>query len=117
MAGEHHGIDGSVLVSKKESRRQFRRSILEAWSWRCAYCQRELQQQATLDHVVPLSRGGPTSRGNLVAACPHCNGDKSDQHLEVWFRQQSFYCQQREQLIWWWRLSQGLPPAAPPLTG
>ena len=117
MAGEHHGIDGSVLVSKKESRRKFRRSILEAWSWHCAYCQRKLEQQATLDHIVALSRGGLTSRGNLVAACHYCNGDKSDQPLEAWFPRQSFYCHQREQLIRWWRLNQGSLPAGPIITG
>ena len=107
MTLAHHGIDGVSLVNKKQSRQRFRRSILEAWAWRCAYCDRCLRQQATLDHVVPKSRGGHTSRGNLIAACPSCNVDKSDEPLEQWFRRQGFYDRRREWTICWWQLTHG----------
>lgn len=113
MTFAHHGIDDVFLISKKQGRQRFRRSILEAWSWRCAYCDCCLKQQATLDHVIPLSRGGPTSRDNLVAACPGCNVAKSDQLLESWYRQQPFYEPGREWAIWRWRLRYGavtMPP-------
>lgn len=30
----------------------------------------------TIDHAVPLSRGGKNSRENLRLACHHCNLDK-----------------------------------------
>ena len=110
----HHGINGSFLVSKRESRKQFRRSILDAWNWRCAYCDACIKQQPTLDHVTPLSKGGLTARGNLVAACPSCNVSKSDNPVDEWFREQPFYCRQREWLIWWWRLCHG-SMASPPI--
>ena len=35
-------------------------------------------RRATLDHVVPLARGGPDSEANTVAACEACNGAKAD---------------------------------------
>lgn len=38
---------------------------------------------ATLDHVVPLSRGGTDDFGNLVAACRQCNHVKADLVLGV----------------------------------
>jgi len=101
----HHGIDGAILVSKKQSRQRFRRSILDAWNWRCAYCDACLEGQATLDHIVPMSRGGATSRNNLVAACAKCNVSKSDESLEAWYRRQPFYNRRREWAIWWWRLT------------
>lgn len=44
---------------------------------RCAYCGRqtaEIQQ----DHVVPVSRGGNHTRGNIVPACKPCNARKRD---------------------------------------
>ena len=113
MTVAHHGIDDGVLVSKKQSRQRFRRSILEAWGWRCAYCEACLAQQATLDHVIPMSRGGPTSKGNLVAACASCNVAKSDQPLEAWYREQVFYSRRREWAIWWWRLTHGTLPLPP----
>lgn len=48
--------------------------------WRCAYCARSLPvSQLTMDHVIPLSRGGhPIDRRNLVAACLSCNQQKGN---------------------------------------
>jgi 5-methylcytosine-specific restriction enzyme A len=46
----------------------------------CYYCERRLApKELTLDHVVPLVRGGQSSRGNCVPACKECNSRK--QHL------------------------------------
>ena len=43
----------------------------------CHYCgQKFPQDQLTLDHIVPVSRGGRSSRGNLVVACLDCNQKK-----------------------------------------
>jgi len=30
----------------------------------------------TMDHVVPVARGGTSSKGNVVPACPACNQTK-----------------------------------------
>lgn len=46
---------------------------------RCAYCGRPA---STRDHIVPRSRGGPTSWLNLVAACEPCNSFKRDRTPE-----------------------------------
>jgi 5-methylcytosine-specific restriction endonuclease McrA len=32
--------------------------------------------ELSLDHVVPLVRGGKSSRGNVVPACKECNSKK-----------------------------------------
>lgn len=29
-----------------------------------------------MDHIVPLSRGGKSRKGNIVAACKDCNNKK-----------------------------------------
>lgn len=43
----------------------------------CHYCgQKFPQDQLTLDHIVPVSRGGRSTRGNLVVACLDCNQKK-----------------------------------------
>ncbi|MGH7855852.1 MAG: HNH endonuclease [Candidatus Binatia bacterium] len=36
----------------------------------------------TIDHVVPIVRGGRSTRGNVVAACHACNSAKK--HRLVW---------------------------------
>ncbi|RPI78746.1 MAG: HNH endonuclease, partial [Desulfobacteraceae bacterium] len=43
----------------------------------CHYCRRQVgRDHLTMDHVVPLSRGGQSKRGNIVAACKECNNKK-----------------------------------------
>jgi 5-methylcytosine-specific restriction endonuclease McrA len=34
------------------------------------------KEELTMDHVVPITRGGMSSRGNLVPACKECNNRK-----------------------------------------
>lgn len=44
---------------------------------RCSYCGKELSDKtATLDHKLPLSRGGSNGRANLVLSCQKCNSHK-----------------------------------------
>jgi hypothetical protein len=42
---------------------------------------------ATIDHVVPFSKGGDDAEGNLVTACNKCNMRKSDRHAEDFTRE------------------------------
>ncbi|MBA3946810.1 MAG: HNH endonuclease [Herpetosiphonaceae bacterium] len=47
----------------------------------CHYCERQVgSAQLTLDHVVPISRGGANTAENVVPACFPCNARKS-RHL------------------------------------
>jgi 5-methylcytosine-specific restriction endonuclease McrA len=44
---------------------------------RCYYCRRQVGPRAlTMDHLVPLGRGGRSARGNVVPACKDCNNRK-----------------------------------------
>jgi len=45
----------------------------------CQYCDTQFpKSNLTLDHVVPLSRGGKTSWENIVTACSPCNAHKGN---------------------------------------
>ena len=47
----------------------------------CEYCHASEQWQYvsfTVDHVIPLTKGGANSIDNLALACFHCNRQKSD---------------------------------------
>ena len=52
------------------------------YSSSCAYC--GATEDITLDHVVPLKRGGSHGIGNLVAACRTCNSSKGAKLLVEW---------------------------------
>lgn len=64
--------------------RQKARELRRTQWWRnriargcCHYCGQSVSPaELTLDHVVPLIRGGRTSKGNCVAACKDCNSRK-----------------------------------------
>ena len=42
--------------------------------------------RATIDHIVPRSRGGTYHDNNLAVACYTCNVEKSDMTLEEFIR-------------------------------
>lgn len=48
----------------------------------CAYCGE--RKPLTTEHVVPLSRGGRHSTGNIVPACFSCNSSKRDRFITEW---------------------------------
>jgi 5-methylcytosine-specific restriction protein A len=43
----------------------------------CHYCQGKFPPaEISMDHVVPLARGGMSTKGNIVPACKQCNQSK-----------------------------------------
>ena len=43
----------------------------------CYYCGKKVRPaELTMDHIIPLSRGGKSERSNIVAACKECNNRK-----------------------------------------
>ena len=67
-------------VSKKE--------LIKLYNSPCFYC--GSLNKITLDHVVPISRGGSHGIGNLVPACSFCNGSKHNKFLVEWKRDLTF---------------------------
>jgi len=44
---------------------------------KCYYCGKAfLPQDLTMDHLVPIIRGGKSARNNVVTACKECNSKK-----------------------------------------
>ena len=43
----------------------------------CHYCGRQVgAANLTMDHVIPVARGGTSTRGNCVPCCKDCNNKK-----------------------------------------
>jgi 5-methylcytosine-specific restriction endonuclease McrA len=63
----------------RQTRALSRKNILMRDHYQCQYCEKHCGAgELTLDHVLPRSRGGPSSWENLVAACRRCNNRKGD---------------------------------------
>lgn len=55
-----------------------RGKLLARDKYRCGYCGGHAK---TVDHIVPISRGGTSTWENTIAACLSCNGKKSNRLL------------------------------------
>jgi 5-methylcytosine-specific restriction enzyme A len=73
-------VDPDVLKRERSKARELRAS--QWWKRRiadgtCYYCRQQVGHGAlSMDHLVPLGRGGRSIRGNVVPACKACNSKK-----------------------------------------
>ena len=79
MVERYYEVDEMGLSYKRKGRKSWPKEMTE-YIWTrdegtCIYCGRPGLQ---IDHVVPVSKGGPTIQGNGVLSCGHCNGKKHD---------------------------------------
>ena len=67
----------------KIERRKARELKTTSW-WRqrlgegcCYYCEQKFpRSELTMDHVIPIARGGRTTKKNVVVSCKACNTEK-----------------------------------------
>lgn len=68
------------IKEEKIKARALRKS--QWWKRKCAkgicyFCGEQVSpKELTMEHVVPLIRGGKSSKGNVVPACKKCNNKK-----------------------------------------
>lgn len=58
-------------------------AILREHNYQCHYCRQTVR--LTIDHVIPLSRGGTHVRENVVPACGPCNSKKGNRLISGTF--------------------------------
>jgi len=82
------GVDEADIRREKAKARELRKSrwwqnkIGEAC---CYYCGKHTPpNQLSMDHVVPLARGGRSTKNNLVACCKECNNKKKTMLPQEW---------------------------------
>jgi len=83
-----------VSVTEEEIRRERRKAkelrSSQWWKRRCSsglchYCGNKVPPRSlTMDHIVPIVRGGKSTRGNVVPACKECNAKKKHRLLMEW---------------------------------
>lgn len=57
--------------------------VLETWDNLCAFCGIG-DEPMTIEHWIPLSRGGTNWVENLAPACTSCNSSKNDSKVDEW---------------------------------
>lgn len=75
-------LEAKAIRKEKQKAREIRKS--QWWKNRrainiCHYCETPTPaRQLTMDHVVPLARGGRSVKSNLVPCCKSCNKQKKN---------------------------------------
>jgi 5-methylcytosine-specific restriction endonuclease McrA len=87
-------------TSSSEAKRLWRKHIKDSWENKCAYCGSE--DNLTIDHIIPQSKGGADFTKNVVCCCHNCNQSKGHEHWKLWYVQQDFYSEERFDKIEEW---------------
>lgn len=67
--------------------RQWMKEVRSREFARCHWCgTKVVGKRIVFDHVIPLSKGGTHTIGNLCACCRTCNSMKKDRELIYWIR-------------------------------
>jgi len=71
---------------KERAEKQKARDLRHTQWWKrqlakglCHYCHRSFSAlELTMDHIIPISKGGKSIKGNVVCACKECNSLKKN---------------------------------------
>lgn len=77
---ENSNVDPKRLKREREKARKLKKSqwwLNQLNRGICHYCEKKFPPSyLTMDHIVPLARGGESKQGNIVPACKDCNQNK-----------------------------------------
>lgn len=82
------GMDEDQMRTERANARDLRKS--RWWQQKtapglCYYCGKKFKfKQLTMDHLVPLARGGRSTKDNLVPSCKKCNTKKQSMMPLEW---------------------------------
>jgi 5-methylcytosine-specific restriction endonuclease McrA len=79
--------DGEIRAERDKARalRKTRWWQQKTSSGLCHYCQNKVAyKNITMDHLVPLARGGRSTKDNLVPSCKKCNNLKKSMMPLEW---------------------------------
>lgn len=81
-------IDEETIRRERHKARELRQT--QWWKRRvskavCGYCGRPTAPKGlTMDHIVPVARGGRSTKGNVIPACKACNTKKKQMLPMEW---------------------------------
>ncbi len=81
-------LDDAIIRVERKKARELRRTRWwqqKTASGTCWYCGQKVGfQNLTMDHVIPLARGGRSTKDNLVPSCKECNIKKKSSLPVEW---------------------------------
>ncbi len=92
---KYKGLRNFVVIGLRYSGKNVKRrtagyakkELLHRSSARCIYCESRMSpDNATSDHIVPISKKGNNSQVNLVVCCRNCNSDRGNMDFATYMR-------------------------------
>lgn len=82
----HHKRRAAQLKSKSHYTKEDVLRILKRQNYKCVgiECTHSLKVSYSIDHKLPLSRGGSNHRNNIQLLCLHCNCQKKNKTMKEW---------------------------------
>lgn len=79
-------------------RANLRRGCVHEQGGRCIYCARPFTEDrpATLEHIVPVSKGGGDWKSNVAASCLPCNRERRNGSHEAFMRYKRAQMERKE---------------------
>lgn len=78
----HRKIDKSEITIKRNRKNEFKRYIFDRDEQTCFFCGKKGN---TIEHLLPVSKGGENSYDNCVCACSKCNFLKDNMTLGEYY--------------------------------
>ncbi len=73
-------VDRKHVAKEREKARELKKTtwwLTKLNQGICHYCEKKFKRtELTMDHIVPLARGGKSTKGNIVPSCKSCNVNK-----------------------------------------
>ena len=78
--------------------------MMNYFNWECAYSGKSIDKyNRTIDHIIPIAKGGEHEIWNLVPMYNSYNFSKNDKDMLEWYKQQSFFSEERLAKIYEWQ--------------
>jgi len=78
-------------------------NCLSFFDYKCCYSGQILtDKNISIEHIIPIIKGGINNIYNIVCCDTHVNSSKGSKDMEDWYREQEFFSEQRLQKIYEW---------------
>lgn len=90
---ENFVVVGLKFSGKNVKRRTsgYAKTFIDTYKYsKCLYCNNDLSNEnATADHIIPISNGGNNTQVNLIVCCSDCNSERGNTEFKEFLKRKN----------------------------